>query len=44
MIASQEDTFHLVDSRPATRPKYGQRRFQQQRFQRGSRDTGRDQA
>ncbi|CAK9190419.1 unnamed protein product [Sphagnum jensenii] len=35
-----EDSFHLVDTRPPPRPKYGARRFQQ-RFQRRDRDEGR---
>ncbi|KAG0631213.1 hypothetical protein M758_1G235700 [Ceratodon purpureus] len=35
-----EDSFHLVDTRPPPRPKYGGRRFQQ-RFQRRDRDEGR---
>eukprot|EP00899_Mesostigma_viride_P010870 jgi/Mesvir1/19785/Mv13081-RA.2 len=35
-----EDSFHLVDSRPAPRPKYGNRRFQN-RFVRRDRDEGR---
>ncbi|KAG0580305.1 hypothetical protein KC19_4G164200 [Ceratodon purpureus] len=35
-----QDSFHLVDTRPPPRPKYGGRRFQQ-RFQRRDRDEGR---
>eukprot|EP00897_Mesotaenium_endlicherianum_P004132 jgi/Mesen1/3747/ME000204S03007 len=36
-----EDSFHLVDTRPVQRPKYGNRRFQPNRFQQRNRDDGR---
>eukprot|EP00239_Pterosperma_sp_CCMP1384_P000154 CAMPEP_0197848388 /NCGR_PEP_ID=MMETSP1438-20131217/8562_1 /TAXON_ID=1461541 /ORGANISM="Pterosperma sp., Strain CCMP1384" /LENGTH=548 /DNA_ID=CAMNT_0043460607 /DNA_START=50 /DNA_END=1696 /DNA_ORIENTATION=+ len=39
----EEETFQLVDNRPATRTKYGSRRFQQQRpARRTAETTGRD--
>lgn len=34
----QEDSFHLVDNRPAKATKFGQRRFQQNRFQQQRRE------
>jgi hypothetical protein len=34
----EEDTFSLVDNKPAPRQRFGARRFNQQRFQR--RDNG----
>eukprot|EP00270_Netrium_digitus_P011632 TRINITY_DN3718_c0_g1_i1.p1 TRINITY_DN3718_c0_g1~~TRINITY_DN3718_c0_g1_i1.p1 ORF type:complete len:583 (+),score=160.88 TRINITY_DN3718_c0_g1_i1:136-1884(+) len=43
-----EDSFHLVDSRPVAKPRFGPRRFQQNRFQNRGRgddqrkDGGRD--
>jgi len=33
----QEDSFHLVDSKPVKAPKFGQRRFQQNRQQQAQR-------
>eukprot|EP00898_Chlorokybus_atmophyticus_P000696 jgi/Chlat1/1627/Chrsp127S01887 len=39
---NDEESFHLVDSRPPPRPKYGPRRFQQNRFPRRDRDDRRD--
>jgi translation initiation factor 3 subunit D len=40
----QEDSFHLVDNRPAKATKFGQRRFQQNRFhqQRREREAARE--
>lgn len=39
----EEDSFHLVDNKPTVRPKYGARRFQQNRPNRRNQDqTGRD--
>lgn len=35
----EEDSFHLVDTRPAPKPKYGNRRFQQNRFQQQRREA-----
>lgn len=34
----QEDSFHLVDNRPTKTPKFGNRRFQQNKFQQQRRD------
>jgi hypothetical protein len=40
----QEDSFHLVDNRPAKATKFGQRRFQQNRYhqQRREREAARE--